>query len=68
MKYIKVWCEYDIGGNFGGNNNEEVFCIMNDTLDIEELVKCVITTMTGLDELDLEGLYDWGFIDVKGWV
>ena len=22
---IRVWCEYDINGRFGGNNNEEVF-------------------------------------------
>lgn len=25
---IKVWCEYDISGSFGGNNNEEVFQVV----------------------------------------
>lgn len=27
MNYIKVWCEYDIGGEFGGNNDQDVFLV-----------------------------------------
>lgn len=27
MNFINVWCEYDINGYLGGNNNEAVFSV-----------------------------------------
>jgi hypothetical protein len=27
MNYIKVWCEYYIGGDFGANNDQTVFAV-----------------------------------------
>ena len=64
MSFIKVWCEYDFSGNFGGNNNEDVFEVNKDD-DIEKLVSNFLIKVTGLDEEDLEGLYDWNYITIS---
>ena len=67
MKYIKVWCEYDFNGSFGGNNNEEVFEVdenMNAS-DINEKFVNYLSNMTSLSEEDLEDLWDWEFIEIK---
>lgn len=67
VNYIKVWCEYDFGGSFGGNNNEEVFLVRSDiSADvIDEMVLKMLRGSTSLSDEDLEGLYDWEFIVVE---
>lgn len=64
--FIKVWCEYDIGGMFGGNNNEDIFEVNDDLTkeQIEELVVNYVTSSTGESEEELEGLYDWESVDI----
>ena len=71
MSFIKVWCEYDISGSFGGSNNEEVFFIPDDFEgDVEELLQAKYGYLES--ELELEdgetlfdsGLFDWSYIDV----
>lgn len=64
VSYIKVWCEYDFNGNFGGNNNEEVF-IVPSTMDIETKILNELMSRTLLAEDELEDLWDWEFIEVK---
>ena len=67
MRYIKVWCEYDFGGKFGGNNNEEVFSVSDRcSLEIvENNVVKMLQGITGLSDEDLEGLYDWEYIELE---
>lgn len=62
MKFIKIWCEYDISGDFGGNNEEDLLIVENESVDIAAEVLNIIKNRTGLSEEDLEGLYDWEFI------
>ncbi|CAL9995393.1 hypothetical protein VPHK567_0378 [Vibrio phage K567] len=66
MKYISVWCEYDINGTFGGNNNEEIFTVdeslSND--EIESKVAAYIADVTGESLEDVDGLFDWKNIGV----
>jgi len=67
VSYIKVWCEYDFNGSFGGNNNEEVFIVSSAmfTEDIETMILNELMAYTSLEEDELEGLYDWEWIEVK---
>ena len=67
VSYIKVWCEYDFNGSFGGNNNEEVFTVYENMSveDINEKVSKLLRGSTGLSDEDLEDLWDWEFIEVK---
>lgn len=65
--FINVWCEYDINGSFGGDNNEDIFEV-DDTLtpsEVEALVLSRLKSVTGLREEDLEDLYSWEFITIK---
>lgn len=65
--FINVWCEYDINGSFGGDNNEDIFEV-DDTLtpsEVEALVLSKLKSITGLGEEDLEDLYSWEFITIK---
>lgn len=62
--FIKVWCEYDINGSFGGNCSEEVFAIIGD-VDIDQCVFDYVSNATGLSEEDLNGLYDWEWVTVS---
>ena len=67
MRFIKVWCEYDIGGSFGGNNNESAY-IIDDNLGediVNDLVLKHLLNCTGLDEEELEGLYDWERLSIS---
>ncbi len=64
MSYIKVWCEYDFSGNFGGNNNEDIFKVNMDD-NIDKLVLNFLIKATGLDEEDLEDLYSWNYINIS---
>jgi hypothetical protein len=64
MRYIKVWCEYDFSGNFGGNNNEDVFEVNMDD-DIDKLVLNFLIKATGLEEEVLEDLYGWTYINIS---
>jgi hypothetical protein len=52
MGYIKVWCEYDMNGQFGGNSNEEVFAVP-DSMTEEEIKDIVLKQL------------DWLWNDVK---
>ena len=75
MRYIKVSCEYDIGGQFGSNNNEEIFAV-SDNLSSQDISALVLKrTQQVFDEVkdDLEegvedlieaGLLSWEFIEV----
>jgi len=67
MNFIKVWCEYDINGDFGGNNNEKVFYVSDslDQCDIDDLVSDFIQKSTGLDKEELDDMYDWEYIKVS---
>lgn len=62
--FIKVWCEYDIGGNFGGNNNEDVFIVDNNlrSAGIERIVVNKLMDITGDERGALDGLYRWEVI------
>lgn len=68
MNYIKVWCEYDISGSFGGNNNEDVFAV-SDSLSSEDIDQILVDRFADLAEdtecegslLD-EGLMGWEYI------
>jgi hypothetical protein len=64
MIYVKVWCEYDFSGNFGGNNNEDIFKVNMDD-NIDKLVLNFLIKATGLDEEDLEDLYGWNYINIS---
>ena len=64
MRYVKVWCEYDFSGNFGGNNNEDIFEVNMDD-NIDKLVLNFLIKTTGLDEEDLEDLYGWNYINIS---
>ncbi|AUR86049.1 hypothetical protein NVP1081O_314 [Vibrio phage 1.081.O._10N.286.52.C2] len=62
LKYIQVWCEYDFGGQFGGNNNEEVYSVAADATsdEIEQMVISSLLKDTGIDDADeLDELYGW---------
>lgn len=67
MSYIKVWCEYDFAGSFGGNNNEEIFTVSDNltTDDIEQLVLEMLTRNCSMDEDELDGFYSWSFTSVE---
>ena len=66
-KYISVWCEYDISGSFGGNNNEDIFEVDTSLEDdqIETLVVSHVTSKSGVNEYELDGLYGWSHIDIQ---
>lgn len=64
MKYIKVRCEYDFGGGFGGNNNEEICAVADNTTDeeVEDLVMKHLMENSGFeDKEDLKGTYSWEY-------
>lgn len=65
--FIKVECEYDISGAFGGNNNQHVFMIGPDydEDDVEKIILKELSSRTGLYEEELEDLYNWEYIDIK---
>lgn len=68
--FIKIWCEYDICGNFGGNNDQEI-CNIIFPADLElamrnayvdERVKEHIISMTDLSVDDISGLFGWDYV------
>lgn len=68
MDYIKIWCEYDFGGDFGGVNNEDCYRV-NEGMSVEEVedsVLAILSDTTGLsrDELEEDNLYGWEYITV----
>lgn len=68
MIFIKVWCEYDFGGQFGGNNNQEVFSIPENLSisEVDAIVRKYLVSSTGVPEEDLdEDLYGWEDITVS---
>ncbi|AHX01143.1 hypothetical protein M316_0078 [Nitrincola phage 1M3-16] len=62
--FIRVWCEYDINGSFGGNNDEEVLEVSAGLTEdqIEEKVLKFVSKASGVDEEDLEDCWGWDFI------
>lgn len=65
--FISVWAEYDINGNFGGNNDQDIFEV-DDSLSesvIDYLVVERLKSVTGLDAEDLEDLYCWETVNIK---
>ncbi len=63
--YIKLWCEYDISGTFGGNNNEEILAIPEDfTGSVPDLLREHVNNRCPYLEEDDEGLWDYEYIDV----
>lgn len=65
--FIKVWCEYNFSGAFGGNNDEDVFEIP-DNHDVEVVTESVISLLskrTGLDVDELDGLFDWEYLEIE---
>lgn len=65
--FIKVWCEYDFSGNFGGDNNEEVFAVIDGTSaeEIESMVLSKLSNFTGVEEEELDGLFGWEYIEIE---
>lgn len=65
-KVIKVWCEYDFNGPFGGNNNEAAIVVPEHYADgqIEAKVSAYLSKATGESEKNLEGLYGWQHIEL----
>ena len=69
MNFIKVWCEFDISGEFGDNNYEEVF-IVTEGLDVKEaLIKRYgyLVDECELDSIDelFDDLMDYEYITVS---
>lgn len=74
MSYIKVWCEYDISGSFGGNNNEEVFAVP-DSYTSEDIDKLLTEKYASYSEtcdcdesLLADDLMGWSFISIESLV
>lgn len=67
MKYISIECEYDISGNFGGNNNQEVLFVEDGLhpAKIEEMVLNYVSKQSGVSESELDELYWWGYIQIS---
>jgi len=66
MAYIKVEFEYDFGGSFGGNNNQDVFEISND-LDNNQITEKICSHLEGicgLSEEDVLELMNWEYLDI----
>jgi hypothetical protein len=65
--FIKVWCEYDIGGDFGGNNNEDVFEV-DDGLTAAQINQLVEEKFSDLFE-DIKEEDDESFLNtgLLGW-
>lgn len=67
MAHIKVWCEYDFGGSFGGNNNEEVFEVLDDLTNetVDDLVLNMLSRNCSLEPEELDDLYGWNYTTVE---
>lgn len=67
MQVIKIWCEYDINGEFGGNNDEDCLLLdenLTSQEDIEAAVLSYISRQTGEPTEELEGLCGWELINL----
>lgn len=71
--FIKVWCEYDICGSFGGNNNEEVYEVNDDLSeeDVDALVEKAFAYLfeevkeEGDESFLSTGLLNWEVININ---
>lgn len=72
---VKVWCEYDISGQFGGNNNEEVITLTGNIRShnginyelITDKIQDYLCVITGLSADELVDLWGWEIINSK-WI
>lgn len=70
MSFIKVWCEYDIGGSFGCNN-EDVYEIDDNLtgIKIEELLINKFSDLAKETKCETnlleEGLMGWDYISIE---
>jgi hypothetical protein len=74
MKYIKVWCECNINGSFGGDRNEDVFLVSDDCSeeDIDNKILDKFSWLVqeleyeGYEEVNLikDGILAWGYLVV----
>lgn len=64
--YVKFWCEYDICGNFGGNNDEEVALVPTTWTEekIESELLKLIVARSGCSKEDVENLWSWDYITI----
>lgn len=64
--FIKVWCEYDLSGAFG-YNNEDVFEIPDDHDSdvVTATVASIVSKRTGLGVDELDGLFDWECLEIE---
>lgn len=62
---VHVWCEYNISGSFGGNNNEEVVNVEDNLTEnqINERLVSYLMKNSGCSEEELEGLWGWNQFD-----
>jgi len=66
MKFVKISCEYDIGGEFCNGMETVVFVRGNlerDLLDIDDLVSDLVSRRTRMKPKELVGFYKWDFIE-----
>ena len=65
MHYIRVWCDYDIGGRFGADCNEEIFRVWSSSdVYIEGRVIEHISNVTKIPKEELKGSYGWELLGV----
>lgn len=69
ISYIKIWCEYDICGSFGGNNNEHVLVVDHDEHIVDreaitEIIEKYVIDMSGCSKDEIDGLWTWDFISI----
>lgn len=66
MAYIKVEFEYDFGGSFGSNNNQEVFEVWGefDENQITEKICSHLENVCGLSKEEVLELMNWEYIDI----
>lgn len=60
MRLFKVEFEYDFGGSFGGNNNQDVYQIDNDDMTLDEIIDKIeedVLARSGCDEDDRAMIY-----------
>ena len=66
MKFIKISCEYDIGGDFSNGKETVVFVrgfLERDLIEIDDLVSDIVSRRTKMKPKELVWFYKWDFIE-----